>query len=701
MASSEVEVDRRRPAAEVERTARSRRGPSRPSRSFGREHERLEQPRRPCRCGRPTSARPTRREPVRASRSRDRPSGSTPSRARAARRSLHQVEPVAAFRELDRLACDLGRTAKSAAAALEQRELAEELSAIWSSGARSRGRAPPGGRARRRRGHRPRPQRCRGCSAIARWARERSATAKRPPGASRSSAATPPHARSRRRAARTSSRTSGSAPRAARAARTAARAATALRARRAAPPRRSPLRMYRADADREPGCSSIAASGNAEQRLADRGVAENTTMCQSAVNSSARSQSSPASAAERRQRIAVRPVPARAALVKRRDLARPHAPDLGAQEVAKEGVVSVDAAALVVARDEEVLRLELGEDPAGAGVARQLREVVRQRVGDARAQEELAAPVDCARGSRAGGSRRPLVAGEALDERPGIRLALERDRGEAQPGRPALRPPVQDVDLVEAEAGSFEQLGALLSREREVSRTDLRQPPLSRRRWSPRCGSARVETTNRIEHGACESRFSSSRRTMGLSSSWTSSSTRTTGVDRSPSRSNEPTTGSSAPIRRQRADPLERELHPEPELWAPVVVPVDVSHATSSRPAPTLRAAPSFPSRRAPRRASRTLDAARHELEQPLSLDVALRQRRGRQLRGQNGLRRSSVFRITTARGLGARHWGPPFRWLEAQGSPKGEVKRVRRSANPCPGQLLDSAYEPVITQLG
>ena len=66
---------------------------------------------------------------------------------------------------------------------------------------------------------------------------------------------------------------------------------------------------------------------------------------------------------------------------------------------------------------------------------------------------------------------------------------------------PAAQPSVrvQDVDLVEAEAGSCEQLGGLLSSEREVSRADLRQAPVEAEAVQPelRVGAGRDDEPDR------------------------------------------------------------------------------------------------------------------------------------------------------------------------------------------------------------
>jgi hypothetical protein len=60
------------------------------------------------------------------------------------------------------------------------------------------------------------------------------------------------------------------------------------------------------------------------------------------------------------------------------------------------------------------------------------------------------------------------------------------------------------------------------------------------------------------------------------------------------------------------------------------------------------------------------------------------------------------VFRITTARGLGARHRVPPFRWSGQEPSPKGVSGEARWPIRKSMlVQLLDNAYATVITQVG
>jgi hypothetical protein len=154
---------------------------------------------------------------------------------------------------------------------------------------------------------------------------------------------------------------------------------------------------------------------------------------------------------------------------------------------------------------------------------------------------------------------------------------------------------------------------------------------------------------------------------------------------------------------RQGADPLERELHPEPELGAPVVVAVD------REPRDVVAAGgPRCEEHRLSRarvgrgERHRSLDAGCQQVEQPRTLDVPLRKGRGRQLRGENRLRRSSVGRITTARGLGARHRSAPFQGLEQQVNPRRVRGKDRsRTFKVMPGQLLSNAQAPVITQAG
>ena len=284
-------------------------------------------------------------------------------------------------------------------------------------------------------------------------------------------------------------------------------------------------------------------------------------------------------------------------------------------------MVSVDAASLVVARHEEVLRLELGEDAAGAGVAEQLRQIVRQRVRDARAQEELAARgVCCSRISRAG-SRRPRSspANRSMNGPGPARARARSRRGAARPPSPpsACRTSTWSKPRPAARAAR-----RTLSCEREVSRTDLRQAPLEAETVQPegRRGSRR--------------RTDRARRVMQQLELAKDDRARAPGRRRargSPGRSlaeplNEPNDRVvGGRVGRQRADPLERELHPEPELWLQLSSRSTVSQATSSRPAAHAASSTVFPVPAWAGATSPALDAARHELEQPRTLDVPLR----------------------------------------------------------------------------
>ncbi len=153
--------------------------------------------------------------------------------------------------------------------------------------------------------------------------------------------------------------------------------------------------------------------------------------------------------------------------------------------------------------------------------------------------------------------------------------------------RPAAQPSVRacSTSIWAAPRSASPRSSAHSSRvnARSAARISVR-PPLSRTRCRPSSGSARVATMKRIEHGACESSVSSSRRTIGLSSSWTSSSTSTTGVVRSPSRSASRTTGSSVPESAVSA-PLRSSASsiPSQSCGLQLSSRSNVNHATSSR----------------------------------------------------------------------------------------------------------------------
>ena len=201
---------------------------------------------------------------------------------------------------------------------------------------------------------------------------------------------------------------------------------------------------------------------------------------------------------------------------------------------------------------------------------------------------------------------RALVAGEPVDERPGIRLALERDRGEAQPGRPALRPRAARRS---GRSRGRQLRAARRTRSRVNARSAARisvRSPVEAETVEPevRVGARRDDEPDRARRvrDAALLELAKDDRALELLDVVEHEDHRGRSLAEPLNEPNDRVVG--ARVGRQRADPLERELHPEPELWAPVVVPVDREPATSSRPAPTRRAAPSFPCPRGPRRAS-------------------------------------------------------------------------------------------------
>ena len=173
-------------------------------------------------------------------------------------------------------------------------------------------------------------------------------------------------------------------------------------------------------------------------------------------------------------------VPCRRAGVQLGDEVRLGARELALQQVAQQVVVAEPVAAVVERDDEQVRPERLGEQRGAVGPAGDRGAQRRAHaLEDRRAQQEL--------------PQRPrrvldhlvqvvadlaVVAGQRADERGAVAAAPEGERGELEPGRPALRPLLQPVHVGRFEAElerAVEQLVGLGVGELQLLRPDLHE----------------------------------------------------------------------------------------------------------------------------------------------------------------------------------------------------------------------------------
>ncbi len=181
---------------------------------------------------------------------------------------------------------------------------------------------------------------------------------------------------------------------------------------------------------------------------------------------------------ERRNGLVRRPVPARAEALQQAEVVRARAAQLRAEELQQQPVIAVPDLGPGVAGDEEVRCRELGQHPAAVAPAGQrVGELRADRVRNGRTEQELAQAVglpveDLVQQVVRDG---PIVARETAQEAGAIRLRGERERGEADPGGPALGAIAQRLDIALGQIGRerLERLAALVHGERELGGPDL------------------------------------------------------------------------------------------------------------------------------------------------------------------------------------------------------------------------------------
>ncbi len=151
---------------------------------------------------------------------------------------------------------------------------------------------------------------------------------------------------------------------------------------------------------------------------------------------------------------------------------------LGPEQLGEQRVVAVPGPGRAGGRGEHVLALQPGQDPGPVGAAGQrVRQVAAEPVGDTRPEQER--PQLGGLGGQhlldqvAGDG--PVVAGQVGHEPPWLGVLAQREGGQPQPGRPALGPPPQRLQLgpgqLDPVAG--QQHGRLLEREGQVGLAEL------------------------------------------------------------------------------------------------------------------------------------------------------------------------------------------------------------------------------------
>ena len=228
--------------------------------------------------------------------------------------------------------------------------------------------------------------------------------------------------------------------------------------------------------------ASIAPGGSAcSQRATVPGLRSHASS-QFAAISSAASSTRPAATAWSIASSTLPParVPRRRAGVQLGDEVRLGARELALQQVAQQVVVAEPVAAVVERDDEQVRPERLGEQggavrPAGDRGAQRRAHALEDR----RAQQELP--------QRAGRvldhlvqvvADLAVVAGQRADERGAVAAAAEGERGELEPGGPALRPLLQPVHVGRFEAElerAVEQLVGLGVGELQLLHADLHE----------------------------------------------------------------------------------------------------------------------------------------------------------------------------------------------------------------------------------
>ena len=169
--------------------------------------------------------------------------------------------------------------------------------------------------------------------------------------------------------------------------------------------------------------------------------------------------------ADRLEHVAMGDVPLGGGEMKLGDVLGARAAELQPQEIGQQMVVAEGRPRRIDRDDEDVLVLEREKDPFGPGGA---EEVVCQRPGDVvedRRPKEQATDVRGLAGEHLGEQvvgHGPLIARELGDEAARIRMTRQRERGQTEPGCPALGPAMElrQAVVVEPDARRLQKLAA-------------------------------------------------------------------------------------------------------------------------------------------------------------------------------------------------------------------------------------------------
>ena len=178
--------------------------------------------------------------------------------------------------------------------------------------------------------------------------------------------------------------------------------------------------------------------------------------------------------------VAVLFVPDGRGAVQRRDRRRRDAPQFEAQEIREQLVVAEPRTGGIERGDERVLVFEPLEDRLGPhGAGEHIGERAADTLEDRRAQEQVAHLRWLALehlGEEVAGDG-PLAAGELGHEALGVRVGGQRDRRQAETGRPSLGAFVKraEADIRQHDAAGPEQGAALVGREAQVGAAQFGQ----------------------------------------------------------------------------------------------------------------------------------------------------------------------------------------------------------------------------------
>ena len=161
------------------------------------------------------------------------------------------------------------------------------------------------------------------------------------------------------------------------------------------------------------------------------------------------------------------------------ELVRKPVPQLRAEHLGEQRVVAEPPAARVERVDEALGSLQLAERVLPRrGPGERLGQLAVQPVDDRRTEEEAERLLLVARDhlGQQVVAHGAVIPRKALDEVLRVGMVLERELGKPEPGSPALRALPERLDVVRGQLERREELARLRAGERQVGRSNLRQP---------------------------------------------------------------------------------------------------------------------------------------------------------------------------------------------------------------------------------